>query len=123
MFWRKRPINYYNRGDPAAADFAHTDLTIDNAWHDLDLSGIIPKNTKVVLLRIVLTCDAAWRNVLFRTKGNSNEINCSYLRNFSAGSEIPFDVIVSPDSSGIIEYKVTPDTWSKLTITVAGWFS
>lgn len=122
FFKRNRGDKFYDRGDPAAADFAHTDLTIDNDWHSLDLSSIIPAGVSLVLLRVVLNCSDGWRNVLFRTHGNSNTINTSYIRNFSAGSEIPFDVYVTPDSDGVIDYKVTPDTWSKLTIAVAGWF-
>ena len=31
---------YHDRGDPAAWDWTQADLTMNNAWHDLDVAAI-----------------------------------------------------------------------------------
>ncbi|GAH45435.1 unnamed protein product, partial [marine sediment metagenome] len=45
----KAPV-FVDRGDPAAYDYAKEDLTIDGAWHDMDLSGIVSEKAKAVFI-------------------------------------------------------------------------
>ncbi|GAH71411.1 unnamed protein product, partial [marine sediment metagenome] len=45
-----RPTGFVDRGDPAAYDYAKEDLTIDGAWHDMDLSGIVSEFAKAVFI-------------------------------------------------------------------------
>jgi len=45
-----KPPGFEDRGDPAVYDYDKNDLTKDGAWHDLDLSGIVPENAKAVFI-------------------------------------------------------------------------
>ena len=43
-----------NRGDPDAYDFTLGDFIRDSAWHDLDLSAIIPVGTRAIIFNTQL---------------------------------------------------------------------
>lgn len=122
MFFRKKPLQFIGRGDPAVYDFTLTDFTTNDAYHDLDLSAIIPKGTKLVLLRVVLIADAGYRSFHLRTNGQSNEINRAYCRTVTGGSGASADLYVVPDANGVIEYKASNITWTNIDICIAGWF-
>jgi len=62
--WYAQYGGIIDRGYTATPDFVISDLILDQQWHLLDLSGIIPDNTKFVFL-------------LFLTAGNTQN---SYIR-------------------------------------------
>lgn len=115
-------LNFVDRGDPAAVDFATGDLTKDGAWHDLDLSGVIPSDAKLVLLRVIMANTIPMQQVMFREKGNSNTANITNVISNVAVTLLGNDFSVVPDSSGVIEYLTSPSTFTTLDITVAGWW-
>jgi len=113
---------FVDRGDPAAADFLKGDLTLDGAWHDLDLSGIVPSNAKAVALYVALFATDVNQNIWFRTNGNVNTYNVS--RAFTQTSLIwsTGDFIVPLDEARKIEYMSVNPTWISISITVKGWW-
>lgn len=109
-----------DRGDPASHDWQMGDLTADNAWHDLDLSSIVPAGATHVLLRV--EADKATREIVaFRQNGNVNEYNVSKLRFLLDSRTKTGDCIVAVDGNRIIEYKISA-TLNYLNITVGGWW-
>ena len=111
-----------DRGDPAAADFAIGDFTKDNAWHTLDLSGIVGTGLKLVLLRFLLRATAAGAYIWLRKNGMSNTKNVAicYIpiaNQFDAPSEL-----INTDLGGCIEYKISDTLDTTLDLTVGGWF-
>ena len=110
-----------DRGDISAADFAGGDLTIDNAWHDLDLSSIVPAGATRVLLRLYVDPGTAlYRVVAFRKNGNTNTANNSGLiLEADTISLTQYQVVC--DSNRVIEYLVN-DTLTTINITVVGWY-
>lgn len=111
---------FHDRGDPGAFDFAIGDLTEDDAWHDLDLSGIVPAESKTVLLRVQMQSAVINRVIAFRENGNSNIYNYLRVTAQVADQTIEMDVIVSMDENRVIEYIMNDLTVAN--ITVAGWW-
>lgn len=110
-----------NRGDPANLNFDTGDFTYDNAWHDLDLSSIIPINATVVYIDTVLRATIINARFFVRTKGNVNDKNLSRLRTQVAGIPIDADFITFPNDDRILEYKASTVNINLLQLTVKGW--
>ncbi|KKN20896.1 hypothetical protein LCGC14_0931000 [marine sediment metagenome] len=51
---------YIDRGEAATADFTKGSLTIDNSWHDLDLSSIVPSNAELVVFKCGVSINDQW---------------------------------------------------------------
>lgn len=117
----KAPCFVY-RGDPAAFDFEIGDFTKDGAWHDLDLSAIIPENSKGVALFIILRATAVGRYIALRRGGQTNSSNQTYMLVQVAGVMFTLDVIVPIDSNRIIQYKIHAGVDQRCDLTVKAWW-
>lgn len=116
------PAMFTDRGDPAAADKIASGLIIDSAFHDWDLSAIVPAGATSVLLRVVANNTSASATLLLRKNGNSNSANVTRLDTQVANIYVFADAVVPCDSNRIIEYYVANSgTWN-ITLTVAGWW-
>lgn len=113
---------YKDRGDPSNVDFTLTDLTTDGAWHDLDLSGIVPPKAKTVKLFVVIRDDAVSSYIQFRKNGNTNVFNRTIVRTQVVNEYNDAEITVSCDSNRIIEYQARNTTFTNISITVKGWF-
>lgn len=114
---------YVDRGDPAVYDKVKTDLTIDGAWHDLDLSSIIPAGAKAVLLKTRLQSANPGDAIRYRKNGNTNEINvcgCEALRANVIRTRLG---ITSIDVNRVLEYNADNIAWTLLDIVVRGWWT
>ena len=115
-----------DRGDPSSTDFGAGNLTTDSAWHDLDLSGIVPAGTKAVILRYyIFSLSTGSDSVYFRKKGNSNDINETVINFNYTGPEARGETTVFLDSNLKAEYKFVGSSgdWDTINITAAGWFN
>jgi hypothetical protein len=68
-------LGYFHRGDPGSADFTLGDLTVDNDWHDLDLSAIVPANAQAINLKVNIRANVISNRFAIRRKDVSNEWN------------------------------------------------
>lgn len=114
---------FTDRGDPAAWDFTISNFTRNGAWHDLDLSGIVPVSTKAVYICVVVIASSPAKSVMFRKNGNSNEYNKYHLITQAANIRIDGFGWVACDSNYIIEYLVTDTTVSTINFLVRGWLT
>lgn len=113
---------WYNRGDSNTEDFLVTDLTKDGDWHDMDLSGVIPKGTSLVLMRLRLNHTGANQEIRFRTKGHTQVENFIGQHTNDAMRMLGTSIMVQPDSDGIIQYTTgAAGTWLVITIQIKGW--
>lgn len=114
---------YVDRGDPSSMDFAKAAWTIDSAFHDWDLSSIVPAGAKAVVICGIVNNSVSGAPIQFRKNGNSNSINMTSI-NSIAGISMGVDVIVALDTNRIIEYYIyNAGTWSGGSgLTVKGWF-
>ena len=105
--------------DYAAVDFAA--LTCDAAWHDLDLSAIVPVGAKSVFLRVQVTDDAAGSYIVFRRNGRSNTVSELSCLSQVANIQNQANGFVDCDANRIVEYAATNTTFTTLTVLVLGW--
>ena len=116
-------IMWNDRGDVASHDFGIGDLTHDNNWHDLDLSGIVGVGVKLVLLHLHISTSVGNPTIYMKQNGNVNDINMVYKKFQGAGS-VWDTVEVTTDANGVIEYKlILGSTITMCNITVRGWFA
>ena len=114
---------FVDRGDPAAVDFVYTDLTLDGAWNELDLSAIIPATARAVLIELDIESAHVDNNFVFRKDGSSNEINHTGAVTKSNNKDQHKTCIVATSNSRKVEYKGDVATWSVINICVRGWWT
>jgi hypothetical protein len=124
--WGDLPSNtiqtFTDRGNPANPDWTQLTITQDAAYHDLDLSGIVPIGTKAVLLTVGILSTSANRLLRFRKKGNSNNINITETRTQVANQAIYALVVVGVDENRLIEYYASNAAFTGINVTVSGWW-
>jgi hypothetical protein len=113
---------FKDRGDPAAYDKVLAGFTRDSAWHDWDLSAIVPAGAKAVLMRLYGASSSGVGQVWLRENGNTNTMNIAMLVVRTTGAAYQEDVIVSIDTNRVIEYLANNITWTALNALVAGWW-
>lgn len=121
-FGKRVGHRYVDRGDPSAADFLNTDLTTDGAWHDLDLSSIVPAGAVSVHLRVDVKDDAAYNYIQFRKSDNSNLLNMQICMEMIANLSFFYGIIVSCNSDRFVEYYASNTTFTSINIVIRGWF-
>lgn len=114
--------SFVDRGDPGPQDFETENFTTDGAWHDLDLSDIIPAGTKAVALRIGIMDNEIGSYIQLRTKGNTFTTNSSGFETQIADIAIAGDFIQHPDSSRLLQYRTINRVFTLIQITVKGWW-
>jgi len=117
----KAPV-FVDRGDPAVYDYAKEDLTIDGAWHDMDLSAIVPEKAKAVFIVGHLEGNGIDWTIMLRKKGNVNEVVHGGMETIRANVERHRSSIVALDDNRVIEYKVDNQAWATLDLAVKGWW-
>lgn len=117
------PSMFTDRGDVAANDFEEGDLTMDDAYRDLDLSGIVGANAVLVMMRVRLMSDEGQKRIVLKTKGSSNAPNTAFSYDGGAGLAVDHIQFVMTDAAGKLEYKASVATWSIIELTVRGWFA
>lgn len=114
--------SYVDRGDANNFDWRTESFITDGSWHELDLSGIIPFNTKAVAFHLYLMDDAVSSNILFRTKGNTRSYNIASQRTQAAQVYIAANFIVAPNLGRKIEYQCSDTVFSTIWLSVKGWW-
>jgi len=116
-------IGFVDRGDHGTDfnDSSHGGtLTIDDAWHDLDLSAIVPAGAKAVLLYVYMHGTAAGSAFAFRKNGYTSTKTFFVLEAANVGKYA--SCIVACDTNRVIEYLGSVTTTTDAEIIVAGWF-
>jgi len=113
---------FVDRGDPLGWDFATGSFTTDDTWRDLDLSSIVPKNAKAVLLRILLRDDVIGSTIQLRKKGNSNDTNVVWFAEPYTDTYFSTDAICPISDNQKLQYKATNTTFTDLFLSIKGWW-
>lgn len=116
-------MQYVDRGDPATVDFSVGDFITDESWHDLDLSAIVPAGAPTVFMALEVEDGQAENYIKFRKKGNTNSENVQEIRTQVAGIRNTMTGLVSLDTDRKLEYMTTATTWTRINLTVRGWFT
>lgn len=110
-----------DRGEVASPDFTYGDFTHNNAWHDLDLSSIVPKGAVRVILNVSITGTGGNQALYFRKKGRTTSY-CTQgiFIGVAAGLDL-HNVEVFCDVNRVIQYNGTTSL-SVIDVSVVGWF-
>lgn len=114
---------FVDRGDPAAYDWAKTDLTTDGAWHDLDISSIVPKSAKAILIIGHLVGNGVDWTIRFKKYGQTNDINLGCMETIRAMVDRRRMMICAVDSNQKVQYKIDNKAWSTLELAIRGWWT
>jgi len=116
-------IQLADRGDPAAYDYTEAGLTMDNAWHNLDVSAIVTDtDASWVLLGVLLNDPNVGDNIMFRKDGNANAISMAGVIAQVANQDIFAQVLVPCSTSQVIEYRANA-ALASCDIVVMGWIA
>ena len=122
-YLRKEPA-FTDRGDPANADLSLTTVpavVVDGAFHEWDLSGIVPPGITAVLIRVQIFNAGASCAVLFRKKGHVNNWNLARV-DAAINAAGTADRWVACDSDRKIEYLVgNVGAYGILSFLICGW--
>jgi len=122
MFFGRRSGNIFvKRPDTLLAwDFEDTDFTKDNAFHDLDLSGIVPANAKAVMLEMSIVDGVADTYFKLREKGRTDIYACPAVWNPAINVHAQREAIIPVTSDGLIQYQVSVGVTDTL-VAILGW--
>lgn len=112
---------YVDDSSGLKASTATGTLSATNSFQDLDLSSVVGSNKAMVIME-VFDSSTHSRYILFRTKGSSIEslgstalgANVTILGNSNNGGTI----VVTTDSSGVLEYKTPAGTTTGINYAV-----
>ena len=100
-------------------DLEYGDLTVDSAWHDFDISSIVPANASRVQVKTQINPNGtAWRAFSLRIK-NDNYTSWQYYTTFWADSS--FHMEFPCFNNRTLEYKLN-DTVATFNIVVTAWY-
>jgi len=94
---------------------------MDAAWHDWDVSGVVPVGAKAVVLAGNLRGNAANLYLQFRKNGNSNSHAAVLWRTQVANIVMGFQVTVACDTNRVIEYSGSSSGIDLSNIAILGW--
>jgi len=123
MFFSRKPgLRYVDRGDPADIDFNNNDLILDDTWHELDLSAVIPTNAKLVCcIAFVVATNLSALPMAYDVYGKTNH-NTGYVHNLSTvdlPSSLCFTIPVSANRKILYNGITDIAVWG---LTVQGWW-
>lgn len=118
---RKPGLKYVARSDVNAYDASQATLTLDGAFHTLDLSSIIPATAKLVNLRIRAANAATGKHFIIVPHGQVN----SYVK--MDASIIVVNLAheqtgIVPCTGQVVDYKADAVAWVAIGVVVLGWF-
>lgn len=113
---------FVDRGDPAAVDFTSANFTKDNAWHELNLSSIIPEHAHGIVFSLTVQANAIAKLVTFREPGNAHAQNASKARTIVANMRHQLDCVCVISADRKIEYRAAVAIYEYLEFTVKGWW-
>lgn len=114
--------HFVDRGDPAAWDKQVGDFTTDGAYHDLDLSAIVPAGATAVLISGYIQDDAINSYLAFRKNGNAQAKIQAVVRTQVIDNPMDFCFIVACDVNRVIEYVGAAVTFTAINFVVSGWW-
>lgn len=114
--------SYVDRGPLGSYDWETGDFTKDGAWHDLDLSAIVPAGTKAVAFSLRIKTPIVNKLFILKPKGLGPAWYFAGAVTQIADMAQYLDLCCACDVNRKIEYNITPTTWTYITLTVKGWW-
>ena len=103
-------------------DFTLPDFNNNNAWHDLDLSGIVPDKAYAVIVNLRILTIGATESTRWRRKGSTTESGAVKAGTAPYANFRWHQLIIACDSNRVIQYRNTAGAWTYMDFNVYGWF-
>lgn len=113
--------SFITAGDPATYDFVKSDLTLNNAFHDMDLSGIAPAGAKAVIMSVRMRTATVGSYFAIKPGSNTNNFNISYAATQVANQFFYSPLTIEMDASMVLKYAAANVTWTNVDISILGW--
>jgi len=120
-FIKRRGDVFVDRGDPDAFDFTVASFTRDGAWHDLDLSSVVPSGASWVYVVGRIDANSADQAFVLRKKGNTNAYNTRTARVVTGLYWAHLHAWLPLDANRTIEYLASSAQVTEISLVVAGW--
>ena len=101
------------------------DFTVDGAWHDADLSAIVPAGANSVHIhsRGRVTTATPTEIAYYQSGDRTWSVGTCTLRPQVQNQDIAATKILRLTPDRKIRYKVLVGNWAELTLKVLGWFT
>jgi len=116
------PPCFIDRGDPTIWDYTKAHFTTDGAWHEFDLSAIVPAGAVAVLFLLRIQDDATDSYYCFRRNGNTRTYNCSRGGTWVANVFGYADHVCPLSSDRKIDYLFKNVVFTNIDFVVKGWW-
>ncbi len=110
-----------DRGDPSVRDFIEVEFSKVPTWHELDLSGIVPVGAVGVFVRIECVGTTLAKTAQFKNLDNINNPSMVYIQIDTIDFLYERNVLIFCDSEAKIQYRLSGDFFTTLSLTVCGW--
>lgn len=107
---------------PGIAHFTQVDLTIDEAYHKLELGSILPAGASAANISIRATCDAAGELIRFRHPDDARMQGRCILWTQAAGVTQQEVWAQGVDNLLNCEYYISNANWPMIQILIKGWW-
>ncbi len=115
---------YTERGNINVHDFTKEALTLgtgESNFQNLNVSSIVPSGTHLVQLFVVVKHVSVGQSIIFRKPGYTGVQAFPVIRTHVA-NETFYENVWVPAVNGIIQYTSDVSNWTRLDISVCGWF-
>ena len=113
---------FVSRGDPSTYDRTETTLTEDAAWHNLDLSAVVPTGAKSILFKAYAKSGSAGAYMYLRPTGSTNSYAAGVVYT-QVANIYSFEIMGVPcDSSQDVQYYVTTNMTAEGLVVMGWWF-
>ena len=118
---RKGGMSFVVRNPTKTDDYTEANFTWDGAWHDLDMSAIVPLSAKLVLITIRYNWSHAGNSVALRHPDDTNSDGSIVIIQQVANQGF-FQTILVPVKNGKVSYKQWNGAAQLYMWRVLGWF-
>jgi len=115
-------MGYRDRGNCGGPDHHLATLVRDNAWHDLDLSAIVPDGANCIAFNLRLRAAVTGKTFRLRNKAVTTEEPRAMTSVYPAGLNCWFDMFIGCNADRVIQYRMSTDPWLNVELTVKGWW-
>lgn len=116
--------SFTGRGDIDNYDLTQATMTMDGAFHDWDISGIVPAGTTMVLVGARIADTTVGRFVYVQYKGFLEGVNTSLLVNAVTNKTAYNEFIVPVDPDVLkLEYMTYPAAIDVISFYIKGWWT
>lgn len=118
------PSGFCDRGDVSAYDFYIEDFIVDNTWHGLDLSTIVPPTARAVLLAVEIADDNIDGWFQLAKYGHTGGNNISHGQLQVANHGLHYDAVVQCGPDGMLQYRAWSyaPPFNSIRVLVKGWW-